>query len=84
MTTPEFKFITYCVSHEKFGLEVSTKILEMLAYIYVNRPFVARLAAVPMIKLIQVFMTDPAIKESVMKNIVPQSLAKILGIKKEE
>jgi hypothetical protein len=49
-----------------------------------NKPFLASAVTEPILKLIAKFKEDSSVSEIILKTIVPQSLAKLLGIKKEE
>ena len=63
---------------------MAIKILELLTFVFLNKPFLAKAAAEPILKIIAKFKKDDKVSELILKTIVPQSLAKLLGIKKEE
>ena len=41
ISTAEFNFVTHVINHEKFIPEIGVKLLELLAFVYLNRPFLA-------------------------------------------
>jgi hypothetical protein len=84
LSTAEFNFIDYIIKIEDFNVDIAIKLLEILSFTFLNKPFLAKTVTEPMLKLISKFKDDSKVTEIVLKTIVPQSLAKLLGIKKEE
>jgi len=71
ITTAEFQFIDYVVKHETFSIEIGLKLLEILSFVFLNKPFLSKAVTEPILKLISKFKEESSVSEIVLKTIVP-------------
>ena len=83
ISTAEFNFVTHVINHEKFSDRICNQLLDLLTFVYLNRPFLAQAASVPLLKLITQFKLNSKVVE-IVEFIVKMSLAKILDTKQDE
>jgi len=52
-------------------VDIAIKLLEILSFTFLNKPFLAKTVTEPMLKLISKFKDDSKVIEIVLKTIVP-------------
>jgi len=84
LTTVEFQLITYVTGHQKISEKVAYQMLDLLIYVYLNRPFLGNVCKVALMQVITQFKDDLEIRSLVNESLIYQALSQILGLKKEE
>jgi hypothetical protein len=71
LTTAEFKFIEYVIKHETLSVETGLKLLEILSFVFLNKPFMSKPISELILCVIKNFKEESRVSEIVLKTIVP-------------
>ena len=84
MSTIELQFLREVAQHERLQKDTALQLIDLVLYVYLNQPLIAKVLLEPMLDLIERNRREKEFVTFVELALVPQACSQILSIKKDE